>query len=75
MVGWAQAADKVQRAGLDIGLPVGGVAAGVVDHRQPVGGPCQRPEAGDQLVDHLRELGHVWTVGAAVGLANTTGGP
>jgi len=67
VVGWAQAADKVQGAGLDIGLPVGRVAAGVVDHRQRVGGSCQRPEPGDQLLDHRRELGHVRAV-ALVGV-------
>jgi hypothetical protein len=63
----AQAADKVQRAGLDVGLAVGGVAAGVIDHREGVGGPRQPPEAGDQLVDHRRELGHIGPV-ALVGV-------
>jgi hypothetical protein len=68
MVGGAQAADKVQRAGLHLGLTVGRVAAGVIDHRERIAGLGQRPKAGHQLRDHGRELGHIWPV-ALVGVA------
>jgi hypothetical protein len=67
VVGDDQAADEVQPAGLDVGLPGGRVAAGVVDQGECVGGPGQRPEASHQFVDHRRELGHVGTV-ALVGV-------
>jgi hypothetical protein len=58
----------VQRRALDQGLVVLRVLAGVIDEGEPTGVAGAHGEADDELLDELRELGHVGLV-AGIGVA------